>query len=333
MLSAAVAGLATLGPSALGAEKPSSGYLLVTNKGDKTLSIVDPVSKKQIAVVPEDGTTGHEVAASPDGRLAYVPIFGDSGVGKPGTNGQLIRVINLEKRAIVGTVDFGKGVRPHCAVFSSTAGLLYVTTELENSVSIIDPKTLKVVGAIPTGAEQSHMLAVSRDGKRGYTANVAPGSVSVLDLESKKLLKVIPIAKITQRIALSADDKIAFTSDQLTPRLASIDTAKQEFSGWTPLPGIAFGTAATPDGKYLVMAMIELNEVALLDLATMKITQRIKVPKAPQEVLVRPDGAVAYVSCDASKQVAVIDLQKGSVDGLIDVGAVADGLAWAATSR
>jgi hypothetical protein len=47
-----------------------------------------------------------------------VPIFGDSGVGKPGTDGQLIRVIDLAKKAIAGTVDFGKGIRPHCPSFA-----------------------------------------------------------------------------------------------------------------------------------------------------------------------------------------------------------------------
>ena len=48
----------------------SGGLLLVTNKGDRTLSIVDPVAGKEIATVPESGITGHEVIASPDGRTA-----------------------------------------------------------------------------------------------------------------------------------------------------------------------------------------------------------------------------------------------------------------------
>jgi YVTN family beta-propeller protein len=258
-----------------------------------------------------------------------VPIFGNSGVGKPGTDGQLIRVIDLAKRAIVGTIDFGKGVRPHCAITCPKTGLLYVTTENENSVSIIDPATLKIVGAVTTGQEQSHMLAVSRDGQRGYTANVGPGTVSVLDLEARKLLKIIPIGKMTQRISLSVDDKLAFTADQFEPRLAVIDTATNEVKTHIALPDIGYGTAPTPDGKSLVVALINLNEVAVVDLATMKVTGIVKVPKAPQAVLVRPDGAVAYVSCDASAQVAVIDLKDLKVATLINAGKTADGLAWA----
>jgi len=83
----------------------SKGFLLVCNKGDRALGIIDPVAGKQIATVPEDGVTGHEVIASPDGKRAYVPIYGDSGVGKAGTDGQLVRIIDLDKRQIVGTVD------------------------------------------------------------------------------------------------------------------------------------------------------------------------------------------------------------------------------------
>lgn len=307
----------------------ASGTLLVTNKGDRTLSLIDPTTNRQIATVAEDGVTGHEVAVSADGKRAFVPIFGDSGVGKPGTDGQLIRVIDLAERKIVGTVDFGKGVRPHCPVFCEKTGLLYVTTENEKSVSIIDPATLKITGSVPTGEEQSHMLAVSRDGKRGYTANVGPGTVSVLDLEAKKLLKIIPICKMTQRISLSADDKLAFTADQFEPRLAVIDTVTNEVKTHIALPDIGYGTAATPDGKSLIVALININEVAVVDLATMKVTGTVKVPKAPQAVLVRPDSAVAYVSCDASAQVAAIDLKELKVLALIDAGKTADGLAWA----
>src|SRR5437763_9755216 len=121
------------------------GVLLVANKGDRTLGIVDPETGKQVATVAEEGTTGHEVVASPDGKLAYVPIYGNSGVGKPGTDGSNMVVIDIASRKITGNLDFGHGVRPHCAVFGPKDGLLYVTTEIDQTISIIDPSTLKIV--------------------------------------------------------------------------------------------------------------------------------------------------------------------------------------------
>ena len=310
------------------AEPPAQGLLLVANKGDHTLGLIDPVAGKMIATVPEDGVTGHEVVASPDGKRAFVPIYGNAGVGHAGTDGQWIRVIDLEQRAVTGTIDLGKGLRPHCAVIGPKNGWLYVTTELDNSVTVIDPATLKIIGTIPTGQAQAHMLAISRDGRRGYTANVAPGTVSVLDLENKTVLAVIPVSKSTQRISLSPDDRWVFTSDQSQPRLAVIDTQTNGVNRWIALPGTGYGSAPTPDGRWLVIALPKINQVAVIDLTTMRVAHTLDVPRSPQEVLVRPDGAEAYVSCDASRQIAVMDTQAWKVKKLIAAGPGADGLAW-----
>ena len=322
--------------SAMSASRESSApdaslasMLLVINKGDQTLGIVDPLAEKQVATVAESGITGHEVIASPDGRTAYVPIYGNSGVGKPGTDGHNIDVIDIASRKVIGNIDFGHGVRPHCALIGPKDGMLYVTTELEKTISIIDPHTLKIVGSIPTGQPESHMLAIAPDGKRGYTANVGPGTVSVLDLQSRKTITVIPVSGHVQRIAVSTDSRLVFTSDQSNPQLAVIDAATNMIKTWIPLPGLGYGASSTPDGRWLVIAVPTANKVAVIDLTTMKLAHTIDLPAAPQETLVRPDGQVAYVSCDASKKIAAIRTSDWTVEKLIDAGPSTDGLAWA----
>jgi YVTN family beta-propeller protein len=306
----------------------SNGLLLVANKGDRTLGLIDPISARQIATVAQGGVTGHEVAASPDGKLAFVPIYGNSGVGMPGTDGSTLDVIDLSERKVIHTIDFGHGVRPHCAVLGPKDGLLYVTTELDKSVTIIDPLTLKIVGSVPTGQAESHMLAISSDGRKGYTANVAPGTISVLDLAARKTLAVIPVAIHVQRISVSPDNRWVFTSDTEKPRLAVIDARTNKVDRWIALPSTGYGTASTPDGKWLLVALPEASAVAVVDPATSQVVKTISVPSAPQEVLIRPNGQVAYVSCDQSHQVAAIQISNWGVK-LIDAGSGADGLAWA----
>ena len=117
-------------PVVLTAQSAPHGVLLVTNQTSQNLSIIDPVAEKQIAAVPESGYTGHEVAASPDGKLAFVPIYGNSGVGKPGTDGSTMDVVDIASRKVVKTVDFGHGVRPHKAIYDPNSKLLYVTSQL-----------------------------------------------------------------------------------------------------------------------------------------------------------------------------------------------------------
>jgi YVTN family beta-propeller protein len=311
-----------------GAASSSAGTLLVMNKEAQTVAVIDPEATRPMESIPVAGVTGHEVAASPDGLRAFVPIYGNSGVGHPGTDGSTLVVLDLSTHKTIQTIDFGHGVRPHCAVFGPKDGLLYVTTELDQTVTIIDPKTLKIVGSIPTGQTESHMLALSHDGRLGYTTNVGPGTVSVLDMNSRKTKTVIPVAPHVQRISITPDDHWVFTSDTEKSRLAVIDTTKNSVDRWITLPSLGYGTAVSTDGKWLLVAMTGADGVAVVDLATFQVVKTVSVGKSPQEVLVRPDGKVAYVSCNGNHQVSAIQLSDWSVKS-IEAGKGADGLAWA----
>jgi len=312
-----------------GQMKPAPPMLVVVNQNDHDISLVDPVAAREVATVDVGGVTGHEAVVSADGRTAYVPIYGNSGVGRPGTDGDRVVAIDLVSRKITGTLQFDHGVRPHCARYEGHSGMLYVTTELDQTVTIVDPRTFKAVGVIPTGQPQSHMLVVSHDGRLGYTANVGPGTVSVLDMKARKTLAVIPISTETQRISISNDDRMVFTADQAKPRLAVIDTATHAVRNWIVLPGVGYGTTATKDGRWLLVALRSLNQVAVIDLGTLQVSRTIDVPQTPTEILVEPTGRLAYVSCSGVGKVAVLDLSDWKLKSTIAAGKGADGLAWA----
>ena len=305
--------------------------LLVANQLDRTVSVIDAKAGTQVATIAEDvpGQWGHEIVASADGRKAFLPIYGNSGVGKPGIDGSKLLVIDVGLREVTGVIDFGHAVRPHLPVMDSAHGVLYVTTELDDAVTIVDPAVLGILGKIPTGQKESHMLAISHDGKLGYTANVGPGTVSVLDMVGRKTVAVIPVTKEIQRIAISRDDKWVFTSDVAQPRMAVIDTAAKSVKTWGDLPGMGYGAAATPDGRWLLVAIPAKSMVAVVDMGTMQLARTVNVAADPQEVLIRPDGQVAYVSCMGSGQVAAIDLAHWKMAKLIDAGKGTDGLGWA----
>jgi len=303
--------------------------LLVVNQGDSNVSLVDPASARVVATVAENtpGVHGHEIAVSADGHTAFLPIYGSTGVGKPGIDGHEMLLIDVPSRKIVGNIDFGHGVRPHQPVLDPASGLLYVTTELDKTITVIDPRTRKIVGAVPTGQEQSHMMALSHDGKLAYTSNVGPGTISVLDLVGRKTIAVIPVSGELQRISISTDDKLVFTADQTKPQLAVIDTEARKVKTWVQLPASGYGSAATLDGHWLLVAIPSNNQVAVVDLKSMQVSRNINVADKPQEILIRPDGKMAYVSC--AGEVAAIDLDQWKVQILIATGKYADGLAWA----
>jgi YVTN family beta-propeller protein len=299
--------------------------LLVVNQGDHNLSIVDPATLKVRATVDVEGITGHEVAVLPDGHTAVVPIYSDTGVGKTGTDGRLMAVIDLRSKKLLRQVDFGHAVRPHSAVYDANRKLLYVTTELDQAIAVLDPETLKIVGTIPTSQAQSHMLAISPDGHRGYTANVGPGTVSVLDMDARKTIKVVPISTNTQRISVSRDGGLVFTSDQTAPRLAVIDTKTNSLRTWVSLPGTGYGSTSTADGRSVLVALRTTHQVAQVDIATLKVTRTIAVAGNPTEIVLSPDGKYAYIS--GNSEVSTLNLATWHVDRSAVIGKDSDGLA------
>jgi len=305
----------------------TAGLLVVANQYEHTVLLVDPEKRTAVAKISV-GVNGHEVIVSKDGRFAYVPIYGNSGVGKPGTDGSTIDVIDLQAGKLAGSIDLGRPLRPHRAEFGPD-GLLYVTAELAKAVDVVDPSARKVLAEIPTGQEQSHMLILSPDGRRGYTANVSEGSVSVLDLAKRSLITTIRVAKEVQRISISSDGHRVFTHDQNSPRIAVIDADTSKVMDWIDLPYPVYASEPTPDGRWLLAISSQASRLYVVDLRSLKVVRTLDVPKKPSEILVRPDGEIAYVSGTGAGKIAVINLHSWEMQESIDLTPGVDGLAWA----
>ena len=86
------------------------------------------------------------------------------------------------------------------------------------------------------------MMVLRMTEKRAYTANVGPGTVSVIDVPGRKVLKVIQISGNTQRISMTPDDKWVFTADQTKAQMVAIDTKKNEVAKWIPMEGMGYGS-------------------------------------------------------------------------------------------
>jgi len=308
-----------------------TGDLLVVNKGDDTLGLVDFARGETVATVPLSGRSGHEVAVHPSGGTAIVPIYSDAPVGAPGSEGRTIDVVDLATMTVVRTVDLGAPSRPHCPVFGG--GWLYVTAETRNAVLVLDPASLDTVGEIDTGATQSHMLAVSRDATIGCTANVEPGCVSILNLTSRSLVAVVPVASRINRILLSPDGRTAYTADQREPRIAVVDVARARVERWIDLPSPGFSTALTATGQ-LVVALRSADAVAVVDSADASAAPRlIPTPRHPQEIVLDATTTRAYTACRDDEVAVELDLVASRVTRVSAVGRDPDGIAVLARSR
>lgn len=303
-----------------------AGELLVVNQQTHSVLYIDPVAKKLTRQVVLD-VAPHELAISSDGKLAYVPIYSDANVGQPGTNGQTIAIVDVRAGKQIGTIDLGRPLRPHRALFGSD-GLLYVTTELENSITAIEPHTRTVVGTIPTGEPQTHMFAISADGARAYSTSVNTGTISILDLKKRALLKVIPVSSRVQRVSISRDGHRVYTSDQTQPRVVVINanTASVERSIKTSM--LPFAAEESPDGRMLLVIEGEHldGKLEAIDPASGRVLHEVKLPGRPSSMLVH-DGKL-YLTLLYAGKVMAIDMRTWQAEEIVGGVEGVDGIAW-----
>ena len=303
------------------------GRLLVVCKGDCALEVIDLENGTTAGSIIASGVTPHEVVATPDGRLAYLPVYGDAPLGSPGSDGRRVDIVDLGALQRSGEIRLAFPSRPHQSCLLGATHLL-ISTELDESVSVIDRRTHHVVERIPTGQAESHMFAVSGDGARLVTANVGPGSVSVIDVTSRRLLGVVEVAERVNRICLEPAGRLAYTADQTSPRIAVIDTELLERVAWIDLPSVGFGAAVTATGSHLVVALRQSSEIAVIDCRSGGLVHRIATPNHPQAILLHPDGVRAYSACDADDCVVEVNIQAGRLLRRIATGRKPDGIAW-----
>src|SRR5207248_4196275 len=149
-----------------------SSRLLVLNKDDQNMAVVDPESGSVLGRVPV-GQGPHELVASTDGRLAFASNYG-SGPAP----GHTISMIDIGAQKELRRIDVAPLSRPHGLAFAG--GKLYFTAEADKKIARYDPASDKIDWQFDTGQNATHMVLPARDLRTIFTSNIASDSVSAI---------------------------------------------------------------------------------------------------------------------------------------------------------
>jgi YVTN family beta-propeller protein len=309
-----------LAAGVLHAESTPASALLVLAKSDNTLAIVDPASLKVIARVPS-GPDPHEVIASADGKFAYVSNYGggayntltvidlveqkalppiDLGAlrgphGLAFTGGKVW--FTAEAAKAVGSYDpAAKKIDWVLGTGQNGTHMIFVTEDLKRVVtSNIGSATITImdntgdrgprsnwdetVVSVGRGAEG---FDVSPNGKEIWVANARDGTVSIIDVASKKVTQTLAANIMgANRLKFTPDGKLVLISTLAGPDLILYDAAARSEMKRVKLGRGAAGIQIQPDGSRAYAACSPDNYVAIIDLKTFEVIGRIDAGKNP----------------------------------------------------
>ena len=306
------------------------GYLVVANQQSADASIVSlPGGTEKRVIV---GTGPHETAIAPGGEWGVVTVYGT----KESVGAQLA-LVDLASGTLVRHVELAQYTRPHAVVplpGSSTgaARRVLATSEATGNVVIVDLDAGRVEAAIPTGAAGSHMVVVTADGRRAFTANIPGGSISEMDLVERRLVRTIPVGQqVTEGIAATPDGREVWVGSNASGIVSVVDTREGKVVATVTGFRVPYRLAIAPDGRTAAVVDPATGSLHLVDVAARRTTSTVDVGGSPRGVVFSADGRTAFttvVTSGPTGAVVAVDVATREIVGRHAVGVAPDGVAF-----
>jgi YVTN family beta-propeller protein len=295
----------------------SSDTLLVLSKKDHTLAMVDPANLRVFAKAPV-GEDPHEVIASADGKVAYVSNYGggryntlavidlvgdralpsiDLGAlrgphglafvgGKVWFTAEAAKAVGSydpEKKNIDWIMGTGQN-RTHMLLVSEDMRRVITTNISSATVTFIEKGAAARdwnETVIPVG-KGSEGFDITPDGQELWTANAGDGTVSVIDIASRKVVDTLPAnVRGANRLKFTPDGRLALISTLGGPDVVILDVKTRKEVKRLKTGRGAAGIQIQPDGARAFVSCTPDNYVAVVDLKTLEIAGRIDAGGEP----------------------------------------------------
>jgi len=219
---------------------------------------------------------------------------------------------------------------------SSGGSLVYVANEKSGDIMVIDASGKDTIaGFIPVG-KRPHSLSLTADGRLLFvtttgsplpapgedvakgTRDAAADGVVVVDTETRKVLRTLPVGRDPQGVAVSADGKrllvASFDAGEVVAMdLVSLAVVRLRIG---PRPR---SIALRPDGAIAYVA--SQGKLGVIDVRSLsELAAMAAVGLAPAVVVFSADGKLAFVGERDGRRVAILDAVQHAVVGSVELG-------------
>ncbi len=313
----------------------TEGVLYVVNKVSSSVTVFDLFEGEQIKEIPIE-LEPHEATVLTNLNKVIVTNY-----GSPDIEGKSITVINADDNIIEKTISLGESSRPHGIISFPHSNNVGVVSDIGNDLSVVNIETDIVEKQIPTQQDFSHLLVHHPVKPLVYIANINSGSVSVIDVEQDKVVKVIPCSKRAEGIDITPDGSEIWVTNIKENFISVINTKTYKTTAHIESGKEPLRLKFSNDGDHCLISNSSDGIVSVYATKTKKIITNIVIPgnknlldkviyrtPRPVGILMHPNGQYAFVSNITAGRVEVIDMNNFTIVSSIKVGKMPDGLAF-----
>ena len=285
------------------------GYFLIDNQGEPTVSVVDYQKGETIKKIKMGETGNHHIFVIPGARYAFSSQRYEK---------DLIWVIDLTTHEVVDkfhlSMDGKKVIAPLHIGFAYTQPLAVVGNILDKKngyLTFINTATRRPSHIVELGCSGARDAMFTFDDSKVFaTCQQEPKGVSIVDVSSRKEIKVIPI-KGARAGGMTPDGKYFLVGAK--GAIILIDTATNEIAKTIKVPGGGGNFTCLPDGSKCYGGLRKDNSVAGIDMATQELIKIIKTGPNANRLYLNPANTrygLFTNESGKSEQVSVIDTQE-----------------------
>ncbi len=313
----------------------TDGKLYIVNKLSSGITVFDLYQGKEIAAIPIE-VEPHDPTTLDNQNKVVVTNY-----GTPKVLGKTITIINTKTNTIEKTIDLEGSLAPHGIVAFPKSNKVGVVTDLGNNLLVVNVATGIVEKNIKTQQVISHLLVLDPKKPLAYVTNINSGSVSVIDLEQNKVIKIIPCGLGTEGIDITPDGSEIWVTNNKGNTISVINTATYQITTTLADGKESLRLKFSIDGKHCLVTNSSDGTISVYDQGSKKQIKTIQLhDKAtflekllyhtprPVGILIHPNGLYAFVANSNANRIEVIDMKTFTVISTIGTGKIPDGMAF-----
>jgi DNA-binding beta-propeller fold protein YncE len=228
---------------------------------------------------------GVAVAMSPDSQRAFVAIRDNTATDR-------LVIIDAATNEVAADLSVPDGIADLAVSPDSTR--VYVASALARTISLVDPSSGAIVGAVNGLLRPPTSLALSPDGARLYVGSASAFELAIVDTAALTVSRVtLPSPAVDVAVSPDGSRVYAATGDAFS--ISIMDTTTLAVTQRSVPPAQPARLALTPDGHRLFMTFHGSSGFGVLDLAADTFTTAVAANTAGGALAMQPDGAHVYL--------------------------------------